>query len=153
MAAAHSKPLSAWTFVRLFAGSATTAMTSGVSRSLTLPLGPSGRKIGSQYAESAFDSFASSCSSRFTDELFTKMKRVGCRFAGDGAHLAASRISSTSASGTMPGLNARTARRVLMSAPIEPRTSTVISGFHDHFERAVDPLVERPQRVGELGQR
>src|SRR5437764_12896761 len=93
MAAAHSKPLSAWMLVRLFAGSARTAMTSGVSRSFTRPLEPSGRKIGSQYAESSFDSFASSCSSRLIDELFTQMKRAGCRFAGDGAQRAASRIS------------------------------------------------------------
>src|SRR5438093_1745942 len=124
-------------------------MTSGVSRSLTRPLGPSGREIGSQYAESAFDSFASSCSSRLTDELFTQMKRAGWRFAGDGAHLAASRISFTSASGTTPGLNARTARRVRMSAPIEPRTSTLTLRLHDHFQRAVDPLVECPQRLRE----
>src|SRR5438094_457215 len=75
--AAHSKPLSACTFVRLFAGSARTAMTSGVTRSFTRPLEPSGRKIGSQYAERSLDSFASSCSSRFTDELFTQMKRAG----------------------------------------------------------------------------
>src|SRR5438132_4867221 len=152
MAAAHSNPLSAWTLVRLFAGSARTAMTSGVSRSLTRPLGPSGRKIGSQYAESSFDSLASSCSSRLTDELFTQMKRAGWRFAGDGAHRAASRISSTSASGTMPGLNARTARRVRMSALMEPRTSTLISRLHDHFQRAVDAFVERPQGFGELGE-
>ena len=89
------------------------------------PLEPSGKKIGSQYAERAFDSFASSCSSRLTDALFTQMKRAGWRFAGDGAHRAASRISFTSASATIPGLNARTARRVLMSAPMEPRTPTV----------------------------
>src|SRR5438552_3224606 len=150
MAAAHSKPLSAWTLVRLFAGSARTAMTSGVSRSFTRPLEPSGRKIGSQYAESSFDSFASSCSSRFTDELFTQMKRAGWRFAGDGAQRAASRISWASVSGTMPGLNARTARRVRMSAPIDPRTSTLTLWLHDHFQCAVDPLVECPQRFGEV---
>src|SRR2546423_7958389 len=152
MAAAHSNPLSACTFVRLFAGSATTAMTSGVSRSFTRPLGPSGRKIGSQYAERAFDSFASSCSSRLTDELFTQMKRAGWRFAGDGAHRAASRISFTSASGTTPVLNARTARRVRISAPIDPRASGLTSRLHYHFQRPVDPLVERPQRFRELGQ-
>src|SRR5207253_1059954 len=152
MAAAHSNPLSAWTLVRLFAGSARTAMTSGVSRSLTRPLGPSGRKIGSQYAESSFDSLASSCSSRLTDELFTQMKRAGWRFAGEGAHRAASRTSFTSASGTMPGLNARTARRVRMSAPIEPRTSTLTSRLHYHFQRPIDSLVERPQGFGERGE-
>src|SRR2546430_9618337 len=152
MAAAHSNPLSAWTLVRLFAGSARTAMTSGVSRSLARPLGPSGRKIGSQYAESSFDSLASSCSSRLTDELFTQMKRAGWRFAGEGAHRAASRTSFTSASGTMPGLNARTARRVRMSAPIEPRTSTLTSRLHNHFQRPIDSLVERPQGFGERGE-
>src|SRR5438309_306200 len=152
MAAAHSNLLSAWTLVRLFAGSARTAMTSGVSRSLTRPLGPSGRKIGSQYAESSFDSLASSCSSRLTDELFTQMKRAGWRFAGEGAHRAASRTSFTSASGTMPGLNARTARRVRMSAPIEPRTSTLTSRLHYHFQRPIDSLVERPQGFGERGE-
>src|SRR5207249_11872788 len=112
MAAAHSKPLSAWMLVRLFAGSARTAITSGVSRSFTRPLEPSGRKIGSQYAESSFDSFASSCSSRLIDELFTQMKRAGCRFAGDGAQRAASRISLTSASGIMPDLKRSEERRV-----------------------------------------
>src|SRR5206468_3348614 len=81
-AAAHSKPLSAWTFVRLLEGSAMTAMTSGVSRSLISPLGPPGRKIGSQQAESSFDSFASCCHPCLTDELFTHMKRPGWRRAG-----------------------------------------------------------------------
>src|SRR5437870_2303919 len=127
-----------------------TAMTSGVSRSLISPLGPSGRNIGSQYAESSFDSFASRCSSCLTDELFTQMNLAGWRFAGDGAHRAASRISLTSASGTMPGLKERTARRVRMSAPMEPRTSTLTLWLHDHFQCAVDPLVEGPQRFGEV---
>src|SRR2546428_11494961 len=119
MAAAHSKPLSACTLVRPFDGSAMTAMTSGVSRSFTSPLDPSGRKFGSQYAESSFDSRASCCSSRFTEVLFTQMNRVGCRFAGEGAHLPASRTSLTSASGTSPGLNRRTARRERIKLPTD----------------------------------
>src|SRR2546423_4384032 len=80
------------------------------------------------------------------------MERAGWRLAGDGAQRAASRISLTSASGTIPGLNARTARRVRMSAPIEPRTSTLTSRLHDHVQSAVDPLVERPEGFRELGQ-
>src|SRR5439155_14362945 len=66
-----------------------------------------------------FDSRPRSCSCRFTEALFTQMNLVGCRFAGDGAHRPASRISLTSASGTIPSLNFRTARRVRMSAPTD----------------------------------
>src|SRR2546428_3295607 len=159
LAAAQSNPLSACTLLRLFEGSATTAMTSGVSRSFTSPLDPSGRKIGSQYPESSFDSRASCCSSRFTPVLFTQMNRVGCRFAGEGAHLPASRTSLTSASGTSPGLKRRTARRERIKLPADgpdgfsgggaPR-APLTSRLNDHLQRAIDAFVERSQRLREV---
>src|SRR2546428_11152562 len=159
MAAAHSKPLSACTLVRPFDGSAMTAMTSGVSRSFASTLDPSGRKIGSQYAESSFDSRASCCSSRFTEVLFTQMNRVGCRFAGAGALLPASRTSLTSASGTSQGWKLRTARSERIKLPTDgpdvfsgggaPR-APLTSRLNDHLQRAIDAFVERSQRLREV---